>query len=487
MKKNSILMIAYEILGLIVPLLLTPYLSRKLGASGVGLYSYSYSICLYFVIFIQLGVKLYGKREIAKVNDNQKKFSTTFWEIWLIQLLLFFIVLFSYIVFIVLGVQDEATKKALTIQALELLVGLFDISWFLFGLERFKSVVIRNIIVRLLEIILVFSLIHDYDDAFIYVFIMAISNLIGALSMWLEVKKSTIFVHLEIKNIKKRIFPLLQLFIPVLSTQIFSIVDKTIIGSVLDVKHVGYYENAYKIAKVPVVFVTAIGNVMMPRITKLIADGKKSESQKYMRKSMSVVIMCTSAIAFGLSSVSDVFMPLYLGPGFDESVGLLSILAFMLIFIGWGNVIRTQYMLPSGYDKIYTKSVVFASLINILISLVAVRWFGTFGVAIASLLSEALNCIYSTLKLRKELNVIPFLKDSLIFIVSGVIMYSSVYLLNKIIDLASVYKLIIEMCVGGGIYLAIVSLLGVKFKVINIKSEFKSVFSSIIKRKKAQV
>ena len=89
MKKNSFLMIIYEILGLIVPLILTPYLSRKLGASGIGLYSYTYSIALYFVIFIQLGVKLYGKREIAKVNDDKEKYYRNLRNPWLFLLLMF--------------------------------------------------------------------------------------------------------------------------------------------------------------------------------------------------------------------------------------------------------------------------------------------------------------------------------------------------------------------------------------------------------------
>ena len=456
MKKNSFLMIIYEILGLIVPLILTPYLSRKLGASGIGLYSYTYSIALYFVIFIQLGVKLYGKREIAKVNDDKEKYSSVFLEIFFIQLFLFLVILIIYIGFIGIAITDESIKIALSIQAIELVVGLLDISWFLFGLEKFKAIVIRNCIVRIFEIVLVFVLIRDCSDAYMYISIMTFSNLAGALSMWVEVKRAVVFKTPDWICIRKHIFPLLQLFIPVLSTQIFSIVDKTIIGSYLDVEHVGYYDNAYKIAKIPVVFITAIGNVMLPRMTKLIADGENQASRMYMRKSMSVICMGTSAVAFGLASISDVFMPLYLGPGFKESIGLMAILAFMLIFIGWGNVLRTQYMLPIGYDGLYTRSVVYASISNVIISALLVRSFGTYGVAIASLVCEIIICFYSTWKLRKELPIKRYLADNYKYAVIGFVMYIVVRFINITMNISNkMMLLLIEILIGGFIYISL--------------------------------
>ena len=457
MKKNSLLMMLYELLGLIVPLILTPYLSRKLGASGIGLYSYSYSIALYFVIFIQLGVKLYGKREIAKVNDNTNKYSSVFLEIFIVQVCLFIIVSFVYAGFINLGIKIESIKNALVIQGIELIVGLLDISWFFFGLERFKTIVIRNCIVRIFEILLVFSFIHESDDSYIYILIMAGSNFVGVLSMWLEVRRLVVFRLPKYSSLKKRVLPLFHLFIPVLSTQIFSIVDKTVIGSVLSVEQVGYYENAYKIAKVPVVFITSIGNVMLPRVTKLIADGKIDSSRIYLRKSMTIVIMMTSAIAFGLAAISNIFIPLYLGPGFKESIELLTVLPLILIFIGWGNVLRTQYMLPMGYDNLYIKSVVYAAISNVVLSVVLVMPFGTLGVAIASLVCEIIICLYTTVKLRKELPVKSLFNDNCKYLLFGVVMFLVVRIVNHLLNKElNIGQLLLEIAIGSIVYIGLI-------------------------------
>ena len=36
MRKNTILMMMYEVFALLVPLIITPFVSRALGADGVG-------------------------------------------------------------------------------------------------------------------------------------------------------------------------------------------------------------------------------------------------------------------------------------------------------------------------------------------------------------------------------------------------------------------------------------------------------------------
>ena len=71
--KNYLYNLAYQILILILPLITTPYLSRVLGARGTGIYSYTYTIVNYFVLFGSLGVSLYGQREIAYAQQKKHK------------------------------------------------------------------------------------------------------------------------------------------------------------------------------------------------------------------------------------------------------------------------------------------------------------------------------------------------------------------------------------------------------------------------------
>ena len=48
LKKNLVYNMAYQILVILLPLITAPYVSRVLGAAGLGTYSYVYSISYYF-------------------------------------------------------------------------------------------------------------------------------------------------------------------------------------------------------------------------------------------------------------------------------------------------------------------------------------------------------------------------------------------------------------------------------------------------------
>ena len=85
--KNYIYNLAFQILSLVFPIITTPYLARVLGVEQIGVFSYTYSIVTYFVLFASLGINLYGQREIAYVNDNMEKRSKVFHELMCVRII----------------------------------------------------------------------------------------------------------------------------------------------------------------------------------------------------------------------------------------------------------------------------------------------------------------------------------------------------------------------------------------------------------------
>ena len=49
-KVNYFLNMSYQVLVLLVPIVTTPYIARTLGAEGIGIYSYTYSVVSCFVL-----------------------------------------------------------------------------------------------------------------------------------------------------------------------------------------------------------------------------------------------------------------------------------------------------------------------------------------------------------------------------------------------------------------------------------------------------
>ena len=141
----------YQILILITPLITTPYISRVLGADGVGTYSYIESVCSYFVLFATLGLTIFGQREISYVQDDIKRRTIIFWETNIIELITSIMCTIAYIIFSFFQ-NDSALYLVLVFNILAVTV---DITWFFQGLEEFGKIVIRNVVFKIINIIFI--------------------------------------------------------------------------------------------------------------------------------------------------------------------------------------------------------------------------------------------------------------------------------------------------------------------------------------------
>ncbi len=184
--KNYMYNLIYQILILILPLITTPYLSRILGAEGVGIYSYTYAIVTYFVLFGSLGIALYGQREIAYVQDNPKARKKTFLELIIVRFITLAVAVTVYYIFFIRGKQYQTYYSILLI---ELLAAGFDISWFFQGIEEFKKTVLRNVLVRVISVSLVFIIVKTSQDLWKYILIYSLADFCGNLLLWAYLPK----------------------------------------------------------------------------------------------------------------------------------------------------------------------------------------------------------------------------------------------------------------------------------------------------------
>lgn len=268
--ENYVYNLTYQILLIFLPLITTPYVSRILGAENIGIYGYTLSIVTYFVLFGALGVAMYAQREIAYVQNDEKQRSKIFFEIIIFRFITMSISIIVYYIFLINENQYQFYYLILT---MELISTCFDISWFFQGLEEFKKTVLRNIIVKLLSFICILLFVRSKDDLAIYLLIYTLSNLIGNLSLWLYMPKYIKKVRVNDLKILRHLKPTLWLFIPQIAIQIYTVLDKTMIGNIIENKaEVGYYEQAQKIIKLCLTIVTSLGTVMVPRMANTFAS-----------------------------------------------------------------------------------------------------------------------------------------------------------------------------------------------------------------------
>ena len=421
-KKNFIYNITYQILVLILPIATAPYISRVLGAEKVGIYSYTYSIVYYFMLFAMLGLNNYGNRQIAKVKDDQQKLNTNFWNIYTLQLCTSSIMIIIYIVYLILG--SRLNNQIAVIQIIYLISTVFDINWFFFGMEKFKLTVARNTIIKIITCLSVFVFVKEKEDLYIYTIIMSLGILISQLMLWPFLKNIVKFQKVKFKEaIKQHFKPCLILFVPVIAVSLYKIMDKIMLGYMTNMSQVGLYENSEKMINIIIGIITSLGIVMLPRMSNLIANGEMEKGKQYIEKSIRITMFMSSALSFGMMAISDRFVIWFFGEQFTGSGIILKYLSITTIFISIANVIRTQYIIPMERDKSYIISVSLGAIVNILANIILIPKYQAVGAAIGTVIAEISVTMYQIIDVRKGLDIFKYLKMGIKYIVIGGIMY----------------------------------------------------------------
>ncbi|CAK1229848.1 Membrane protein involved in the export of O-antigen and teichoic acid (RfbX) [Fructobacillus fructosus] len=426
--KNYLYNAAYQLLNIIVPIITLPYLARVLGKDGVGIASWTNSLVTYFLLIASLGIVTYGSREIAYVRDNYELRQKKFWEIQIIHFIAGLVAILLYVVFIYGGgavnTRIHNNEIFLWYQIWVIFSGILDISWYFIGLEDFKKTVLRNMFIKLLMTLLIFILVKNAHDVGAYILLLAISQVIGNLSMWFY-----LIGHFKLPKLSSLSFnvhwkPVFLMFLPTIATQIYLQLNKTMLpfitGSTVSS---GIYDNADKIIKVCLALVTSVGMVMLPRMSAHYATGESKQMKKSIYSSMDFVSAIAMPLAAGIAAVGPTAMLWFLGQSWGEVGSALFLLTPIIVFIGWSNVIGNQYLIPTKRLTDYTFSVTFGAVLNVFLNFIFIFLWGVEGAAVATALSELAVIVYQLIVTRQELSISKHFVGVWRYILAAIVMY----------------------------------------------------------------
>lgn len=477
-KKNYIFNMLNQVYALIIPLITMPYVSRILLPDGIGKYSYTASISNYFVMFASLGITMYIQREIANYQGDKKKQSIIFWETNIIK---FFTTIISLIVFIVLclsGIFDLHTNL-MWCWTILIFAQAFDITGLFQGNEKFDIIVVRNIIVKTLCIFLIFTIVKDSNDLWLYIVLNSLATLISNITLWISVPKNLNKVKLKELHPFKHIVPVFKLFIPTIAVSLYTVLDKTLIGLLVDGTYIetttqivdgteqiinttkkyaylenGYYEQSEKIVKLTLTLITALATVMISRNANEIASGNKEKVRQNLYFSGRFVLILGIPMTLGLIAIAPNLVPWFLGPNFEKSILLMQLFSPLILIIGMCNVFGLQYLIPSKNDNQYAIAVIIGAISNIILNLILIPKFWSIGAVVASLIAELLVCFTMYIYTKREVSIIKIILDSLKCIFAGIVMFIIVYITQKFMQ-PSIINTVLLISEGCLVYFSI--------------------------------
>ena len=449
--KNYLYNVFYQVFVLLVPLITMPYIARVLGPTGVGINSFTNSKTQYFILIGSIGVSLYGNRQIAYYRDDKAKTSQIFWEVFLMRMITILVALVAFFIF--LGIE-KSYHEAYLMQAILIVAAAFDISWFFMGYENFKVTVLRNMIVKILSLVCIFVFVRGKDDLALYIAVLSASQLIGNITLFPYLKRYIDLPNWRELKIWQHFKPSMVLFVPQIATQVYLILNKTMVGKMVSVEAAGFYDNSDKIIKMVLAIVTATGTVMLPRVANTFAKGDHEQVKKYLYQSFDFVSAISIPMMFGMAAIAPKFATMFFGQAFDAVGPLMMVESLVILFIAWSNVLGVQYLMPTGHNKEFTVSVTIGAVVNIILNIPMILWLGTLGAMISTVLSELSVTSYQLYIVKDDLNLREMLQDVWKYLLSGLIMFVVILTINLKLWF-NMTQLIIQAVIGIIIYCSI--------------------------------
>lgn len=386
LKENFIYSVILTSANYVFPMLVFPYISRVLGVENVGICNFIDSIVNYFVLFSMMGIASLGIREIASCNNKQER-NIVFSSLILLNAIFTFIAIVGLIV-VTYTVKEVAQYKSLMyVGVLKLISNFLLLEWLYKGLEDFKYITKRTLVVKCIYVLSIFIFVRNCEDYVVYYLLTTLMITINSLINIVHSKQLVIFSFYGV-NIKKYFKPFISLGYYMLLTTMYNSFNITFLGFIATKKDVGDFSTAAKLFAIIVALFTAVSNVVMPRASSLINEGNKHAFQNLIYKSISGLLLFALPTLIFMFCYTEQIVSILFGKEFSGMVVILRIIVPLLLIVGYEQILIMQVIMPNKIDKGLTICSTAGAIIGISLNVLLVPSLTSIGSSIAWVASE---------------------------------------------------------------------------------------------------
>lgn len=452
-KKNYLLNLANTISTLLFPLVTFPYASRIIQADGIGQVNFFTSIVSYISLFSCLGIPMYAIRETARVRDNREALSQVTTEILLLHIGL---TVLGYVAVFVISMTVQkviADIPLFLLLSTSILFTAIGCEWFYQGIEDFKYITIRAILIKSVCVLLLFLFVHTKEDVMYYAAYTVFGSVGNNMFNFFRLRK---FIHIRDLNLRKlkpfrHLKPALHIFVLNLIISIYVHLDTVMLGFIKEAAAVGYYTGATKLTKLILAIISSLGTVMLPRLSNLIKTGAKEEFDRLSQKAVDFVFALSFPLFLGLFISAPILIRLFCGPSYEPAILTLQIISPIIIFIALSNVLGIQILYPQGHENIVIFCTLTGALLNFSLNTVLIPRYSQNGAAIATCVAEFGVTFVMLIVGKKYIPVSYSLKRYHNYIIGSLLMCITCYGIMQI-EINDILKLVMVMFIGLIIY-----------------------------------
>lgn len=473
-KVNYILNLINTGSQMLFPLITFPYVCRVIGADGIGQVNFYNSIVSYISLFTCLGIPMYAIREIARDRNDVVKMNRTALEILLLHT---FLTLVGYIVVAILCItvpQIQVNISLFLVLSLTIFFTAIGCEWFYQGIEDFKYITIRGLIIKTISVILLFIFVRSKSDLLYYGCYMVFGILGGNIFNFLRLRRyihrdNIIFSEL---HITRHVKPVLKVFSMTVVTSIYLQLNTVLLGFFKSNTAVGYFSLACKMMQMLLALSTSLAAVVMPRASHLLAENKMDEFKQLLQKSYIFSFAISLPITIGLIVCASNIIIVLCGENFIPSIVTSKILAPIIFLVALSSLVGMQVLFPKGKVNLIVYSCTIGAVLNIILNVILIPKYSYNGTAMAYLGAEIFSLFSLFIMGRKYIPICFCTRKVLTYIISSIIMGITLSFMN-LLQMPRLVLLIIQILVGVTVYFLVLASLK-DIVIFQIISKFKN-------------
>lgn len=448
-KVNYILNLINTGTQMLFPLITFPYVCRVIEADGIGQINFFQSIISYISLFTCLGIPMYAIREIARDRSDVVQMNRTAMEILLLHSMLT-LVGYAIVAILCLTVpQIQVNIPLFLILSLTIFFTAIGCEWFYQGIEDFKYITIRGLIIKTISVVLLFIFVKSKTDLLYYGCYTVFGVLGGNIFNFFRLRK---YIHRENiifseLHIKRHIKPVLKVFSFSVVTSIYLQLNTVLLGFLKNALAVGYFAAATKVMQMLLTMSVCLGSVMMPRASHLIAENKEAEFNRLIQKSYDFTLAIALPMTIGLIFCAPSLITALCGVKFEHSILPSQIIAPIILMVAISNVFGIQVLFPKGKINIVTLCCGIGAVADLILNLCLIPFFSYIGTSIAYLGAEVATTVSMYFIGRKYIPIIYFKKSHLTYALGCIVMALALYGIS-LLQLPTLTILLLQGCCG---------------------------------------
>lgn len=468
----------------IFPMITFPYISRTLLVEGSGKVNFAASVISYFAMFAALGIPTYGIRACARVREDRQKLTKTVQELLIINLVTSLIVYAAFFVslFFVDRFQQDATL--LIINSVSVILNTLGVTWLYSALEQYSYITMRNLLCKLVALVLMFIFVHDPSDYIVYGAISVLAAGGSNILNFINLRKYISLRPVGHYNFKPHLQPIFVFFATSVAVSIYTNLDTVMLGFMTDDTQVGLYSASVKVKTLLLAVVSSLGNVLLPRLSLYVRNREFEKFVQTLSRVLNFLLLVTLPLTLFFTLFARDSIVFISGAAFEGATLSMQLLMPTVFFNALNGMTGNQMLVPLGREKAVMLSVICGAVLDFILNLFVIPRMGAAGAALSTLLAEFIVLVVQLFFLKDYLGrVIRGVKMRPIWISAAAATASELLILHYLTVSSVFWRLVIGAASFFGIYFVLLLVQKERFLLENIQMVFGKVKDFLGKKK----